>query len=138
MAKRLEEHLYRSALTKEEYLNTSTLKKRLQMIAHSLGVQKNPGEKETGEVSKSGLSANTENNQTNSSDQASIIDPQSRNKGFHATGSNLLNMDNSSGPMSMQTPTHMDMQHPKQHLETNMDLSGSQQLVQGMGSGEGD
>lgn len=38
MAKKLEEHLYRSALTKEEYVDQSTLKKRLQMIAHGLGV----------------------------------------------------------------------------------------------------
>ena len=36
MAKSLEEHLYRSAQTKEEYLDLSTLKKRLQMIAHGL------------------------------------------------------------------------------------------------------
>ena len=36
MAKRLEEHLYRSAQTKEEYLDPSTLKKRLQLIAHGL------------------------------------------------------------------------------------------------------
>lgn len=36
MAKRLEEHLYRSAQTKEEYLDLSTLKKRLQLIAHGL------------------------------------------------------------------------------------------------------
>ena len=40
MAKKLEEHLYRSALTKEEYVDQSTLKKRLQMIAHGLGVPK--------------------------------------------------------------------------------------------------
>lgn len=36
MAKRLEEHLYRSAQTKDEYLDSSTLKKRLQLIAHGL------------------------------------------------------------------------------------------------------
>jgi Bromodomain/TAZ zinc finger len=36
MAKSLEEHLYRSAQTKEEYLDLSTLKKRLQIIAHGL------------------------------------------------------------------------------------------------------
>lgn len=36
MAKRLEEHLYRSAQRKEEYLDSSTLKKRLQLIAHGL------------------------------------------------------------------------------------------------------
>lgn len=40
MAKRLEEHLYRSAQTKEEYLDPSTLKKRLQMIAHGLEVHR--------------------------------------------------------------------------------------------------
>ena len=43
MAKKLEEHLYRSALTKEEYIDQSTLKKRLQMIAHGLGVPKPSG-----------------------------------------------------------------------------------------------
>lgn len=36
MAKKLEEHLYRSAKSKEDYLNQSTLKKRLQAIAHGL------------------------------------------------------------------------------------------------------
>jgi hypothetical protein len=40
MAKRLEEHLYRSAQTKEEYLDPATLKKRLQMIAHGLEVHR--------------------------------------------------------------------------------------------------
>lgn len=37
MAKRLEEYLYRAASTKEEYMDSSTLKKRLQKIAHGLG-----------------------------------------------------------------------------------------------------
>jgi hypothetical protein len=36
MAKSLEEHLYRSAQSKEEYLDQLTLKKRLQLIAHGL------------------------------------------------------------------------------------------------------
>jgi hypothetical protein len=36
MAKSLEEHLYRSAPTKEEYLDPSSLKRRLQLIAHGL------------------------------------------------------------------------------------------------------
>jgi len=40
MAKKLEEHLYRSAQTKDEYIDQTTLKKRLQMIAHGLGVPK--------------------------------------------------------------------------------------------------
>jgi len=46
MAKKLEEHLYRSAVTKEEYVDQSTLKKRLQMIAHGLGVPNKDGNKE--------------------------------------------------------------------------------------------
>ena len=36
MAKSLEEHLYRSAQSKEEYLDMSTLKQCLQTIAHGL------------------------------------------------------------------------------------------------------
>lgn len=43
MAKKLEEHLYRSAQTKDEYIDQNTLKKRLQMIAHGLGVPKSGG-----------------------------------------------------------------------------------------------
>lgn len=40
MAKKLEEHLYRSAPTKEYYMDPSTLKRRLQMIAQGLGVHR--------------------------------------------------------------------------------------------------
>jgi hypothetical protein len=40
MAKRLEEHLYRSARTREEYLNPSTLKRRLQGVAQGLEVHR--------------------------------------------------------------------------------------------------
>ncbi len=36
MAKSLEEHLYRSAQTKEEYMDFGTLRRRLQAIAHGL------------------------------------------------------------------------------------------------------
>ncbi len=38
MAKSLEEYLYRSAQTKEEYMDFSTLRRRLQDIAHGLEV----------------------------------------------------------------------------------------------------
>eukprot|EP00978_Attheya_sp_CCMP212_P046565 scaffold399362_cov55-Attheya_sp.AAC.2 len=40
IAKKLEEHLYRSALSKEEYTDPNTLKKRLQVIGQSLGGQR--------------------------------------------------------------------------------------------------
>jgi Bromodomain/TAZ zinc finger len=40
MAKSLEEHLYRSAKSKEDYMDISTLKKRLQAIAHGLEIHR--------------------------------------------------------------------------------------------------
>jgi Bromodomain/TAZ zinc finger len=40
MAKSLEEHLYRSAKSKEEYMDVTTLKSRLQAIAHGLEVHR--------------------------------------------------------------------------------------------------
>lgn len=56
VAKKLEECLYRMAKTKEEYMNPSTLKKRLQIIAFSLGPDKDD---ETSEgLSTSGSSSN--------------------------------------------------------------------------------
>lgn len=43
MAKSLEEHLYRSAQTKEEYLDSKTLEQRLQTIAQGLDLHRAPG-----------------------------------------------------------------------------------------------
>lgn len=43
MAKSLEEHLYRSATTKEEYLDFNTLKLRLQSIAQGLEIHRSDG-----------------------------------------------------------------------------------------------
>jgi hypothetical protein len=50
MAKRLEEHLYRSARTKEEYLDHSTLKRRLQMIAEGLEAHRPVSHQQPGPV----------------------------------------------------------------------------------------
>eukprot|EP00980_Cylindrotheca_fusiformis_P020978 scaffold7987_cov200-Cylindrotheca_fusiformis.AAC.7 len=50
MAKSLEEHLYRSAQTKEEYLDPSTLKKRLQLIAHGLELHRSTSTSDNGSV----------------------------------------------------------------------------------------
>jgi len=43
MTKKLEEHLYRSAHTKEEYIDPASLKRRLHLIAKGVGIPK-PGE----------------------------------------------------------------------------------------------
>ena len=40
MAKKLEEHLYRSAHTKEEYIDPASLKRRLHLIAKGVGIPK--------------------------------------------------------------------------------------------------
>lgn len=40
MAKKLEEHLYRSAHTKEEYVDLASLKRRLHLIAKGVGIAK--------------------------------------------------------------------------------------------------
>jgi E1A/CREB-binding protein len=42
MAKKLEEHLYRSAHTKQEYLDLASLKRRLHLIAEGVGVPRQP------------------------------------------------------------------------------------------------
>lgn len=56
MAKRLEEHLYRAARTKEEYLDSRTLKLRLQNVAHSLEMNRSApvGDQATIDASQSG------------------------------------------------------------------------------------
>ncbi|KAL3945078.1 MAG: hypothetical protein SGBAC_000869 [Bacillariaceae sp.] len=54
MAKSLEEHLYRSAQTKEEYLDPSTLKKRLQLIAHGLELHRSTTSSDQGGNDQSG------------------------------------------------------------------------------------
>ena len=38
MAKKLEEHLYRTAHTKEEYVDPASLKRRLHLIAKGVGI----------------------------------------------------------------------------------------------------
>ena len=63
MAKSLEEHLYRSAQSKEEYLDQSTLKKRLQLIAHGLELHRS---------SSTGDSSNSQGNAGMSSDNQQL------------------------------------------------------------------
>lgn len=50
MAKKLEEHLYRSAHTKDEYIDPASLKRRLHLIAKGVGIPK-PGSGEDLEAS---------------------------------------------------------------------------------------
>ncbi|KAL3806032.1 hypothetical protein ACHAXA_006869 [Cyclostephanos tholiformis] len=49
MAKKLEEHLYRSAHTKEEYVDLASLKRRLHLIAKGVGIAKSDEGDDDGE-----------------------------------------------------------------------------------------
>lgn len=53
MAKKLEEHLYRSALTREDYIEPASLKRRLHVIAKGVGIPKPGDDDSTGEYDES-------------------------------------------------------------------------------------
>lgn len=74
MAKKLEEHLYRSAQTKDEYIDQTTLKKRLQMIAHGLGVPKSGGG--VGGLSSIGGASTTSGDSSNQAGPPSVAQAQ--------------------------------------------------------------
>ena len=81
MAKRLEEHLHRSAQTKEEYLDPSTLKKRLQMITHGLEVHRGGINKKDSSFStsaKSGFSSGGGNNSGGGMSNSKIMASQQK------------------------------------------------------------
>lgn len=59
MAKSLEEHLYRSATSKEEYLDMSTLKTRLHAVAQNLEVHRSSSSTSLGHNSVGGGDANS-------------------------------------------------------------------------------
>jgi len=103
MAKRLEEHLYRSAQTKEEYLDPSTLKKRLQMIAHGLEVHR-------GGSSSSGGTSGTNNTKK----ETSSAFPPSLSK----TSSSSNVMSNAEIAATQQKMKHLMQQFQQlQHLQ---------------------
>jgi len=82
MAKKLEEHLYRSAQTKDEYIDQTTLKKRLQMIAHGLGVPKSGGG--VGGLSSIGGASTTSGDSSNQAGPPSVA--QARAASGRSTG----------------------------------------------------
>jgi Bromodomain/TAZ zinc finger len=70
MAKSLEEHLYRSATSKDEYMNLSTLKVRLQTIAHGLDLHRTTSSGEGG--SGPSLQQSSSTNYSTSGTQGSL------------------------------------------------------------------
>lgn len=73
MAKKLEKHLYRSAATKAQYTDMSTLKRRLQGIAQRLGLAKSLRKDEDSQET----SNDSQDNSTNQLDQLLDVVPSS-------------------------------------------------------------
>jgi len=113
MAKSLEEHLYRSAQTKEEYLDPETLKKRLQLIAHGLELHRstsgplqgngsNAQQQATSELQQLLMGGTSNQNQQNKSQQQALNDMSQRSSmsqnsvpGMIGGGNNNNNNSNS-------------------------------------------
>lgn len=97
MAKSLEEHLYRSAQTKEEYLDPSTLKKRLQLIAHGLELHRTTSTADTGAVDQ--IAGNTASGAVPSEAQQlqQFLQMQGGNMNFNQGGAISRNSISSSG-----------------------------------------
>ena len=102
MAKSLEEHLYRSAQTKEEYLDPSTLKKRLQLIAHGLELHRSTSSSDHGSAGGSnsgGGISNDQNASGNSSGNNAPSESQQLQQFLQMQGNNM-NFGQGQGGMS--------------------------------------
>lgn len=92
MAKSLEEHLYRSAKSKEEYLDLTTLKKRLQAIAYGLEIHR------SGDAAGASHDISATASSTSSSRQGSAPPPSSIGNSSMATSSSQhLQLDDGNG-----------------------------------------
>jgi Bromodomain/TAZ zinc finger len=111
MAKSLEEHLYRSAKSKEEYMDVSTLKTRLQAIAHGLEVHRS---------TDSNMSVNTMNPLDASSGAANTTGDQNwsvatalRSSTGELNGLSSLLAQSNPGPLASSphlNPNHLPIQ----------------------------
>lgn len=110
MAKSLEEHLYRSAQTKEEYLDPSTLKKRLQLIAHGLELHRSTS---GGSNSGGGVSNDQNSNSAPSESQQlqQFLQMQGNNMNFGqgqgGMSGNSLGLGNAQGGDNMNQQSSM-------------------------------
>ena len=150
MAKSLEEHLYRSAQTKEEYLDSKTLKQRLQTIAQGLDLHRPPGSTQGGnqkqagqfahmDVSRNSMQSDTQGNNwgVNNAGQGMTMMQQLQQQQMQ--GNNMEMQGNSSGSNIIdpwdgsrtgdQDMSMINIQHP------NQDVGGRNQSVGWANSG---
>lgn len=147
MAKSLEEHLYRSAQTKEEYLDPSTLKKRLQLIAHGLEIHRSTSSSSVN--SHGSQNKNQNNNQgvmggDNNQQLQQLLAMQQGNNMNQNQNQNQMGMNNSLGMVGssgVQNSMGMDMMGSFSGMDTSMNsMSQSQNaaMMQGDGSNNQD
>ena len=118
MAKSLEEHLYRSAQTKDEYLDMSTLKQRLQAIAHGLEIHRSTS---STSVSSAGQSTQFANQQ------------QQQHQGSAPSVASSTGQANSSWLSHQQSAQNLSQGGTPQHVSMNQiggQLQGHLQGVQ--------
>ena len=151
MAKSLEEHLYRSAQTKEEYLDSKTLKQRLQTIAQGLDLHRAPGITTTqgnnanqgpfGQMDMSGNSTQSEPSGNswgaNNSMQGQTMMQQQQ---MHNSSNNMQMQSNSSGsnlidPWEGAHNGDQDNNLSMMNMQQGQDMVGRSQSVGWAGSG---
>ena len=118
MAKSLEEHLYRSAQTKEEYLDPSTLKKRLQLIAHGLELHRS---------TSSGPVQNSASQNKNRNDSQSVPSEAQQLQQFLQMQGN--NMNQGQGGLNAQMPGMVGQNNINGGNNQNMQMA----LLNGLG-----
>lgn len=101
MAKSLEEHLYRSALTKDEYMDMNTLKTRLRTIAQNLEMHRS--------TSSNSIGQNSEGSQPPSSHMGMSQSPvQGNNSVVSSSSGGVAGQQNAGWPVSQ--PGQMQQQ----------------------------
>lgn len=152
MAKKLEEHLYRSSHTKNEYIDPASLKRRLHLIAKGVGVPKHAlgGAEDTIGLLFAGMDEDDDDNDDGLRGDASTVSNQSVMQPLpapsHSTSAGVLGMGSNPEEatsnqgqhqqllMSLQAQGNGNTQILMQQLRQQQQLSQQQQLQQVLGS----
>ena len=137
MAKTLEEHLYRSARTKEEYLDPVTLRRRLQRIAQGLDIHRTGSQddledqnNQNNRMMQNSQNANFSGSGTMMAGQnASWNNMQGNNMGQHNAMQQQMNQGQVGNMQGNQMLSQMQQQQQQQQ-NPNMQAQGQMQQMQ--------
>ena len=134
MAKTLEEHLYRSARTKEEYLDPVTLRRRLQRIAQGLDIHRTGSQDDLQGSSNNQNSGMEQNRQMMSGGQNAGwnqlqggMNQQQLNQGSMQGNHMLSQMQQSLGMQSQGQMSQLQQQIPQMQANNWSQMSGALQ-----------